>query len=459
LTIDGVNCVPFTPSKETIMQSNPQTNSEVTSRPRRIVIVGGGFGGINTAKKLADREGVDVTLIDRRNYHLFQPLLYQVAMAGLNPGEIATPIRSIFAGRTNIRALMGEVRGVDLSQKLVNTDFGPVPFDSLILACGAQHSYFGHEEWEPFAPGMKTLEQATEIRRRVLTAFELAERANDPELERRLLTFVIVGGGPTGVELAGTLGEISRFALSKDFRHIDPTKTRVILIEAGSRILATFDEKLSKRARRDLENLGVTIWTGMRVTNISADGVTLGEEKVHASTVLWAAGVKPSPLNATLGVPLDKAGRVIVNPDLSLPGHPDVFVIGDQACFIEDQHALPGLAPVAMQQGRRVAANILRDIAGKPRENFHYFDKGQMATIGRGRAVAQTKSLRFGGLMAWLAWLLVHIYYLVGFRNRVMVLLEWAWAYMTYRRGAQLITHREWRSFLDSPVPLADTRP
>ena len=425
-----------------------------TSRPKKVVIVGGGFGGINASKKLGGVDGVDVTLIDRRNYHLFQPLLYQVAMAGLNPGEIATPIRSIFTASKNVRALMGEVRGVDLPQKIVSTDFGPVPYDYLILACGAQHSYFGHEEWEPFAPGLKTLEQATEIRRRVLTAFELAERANDPELERQLLTFVVVGGGPTGVELAGTLGEISRFALSSDFRHIDPTKTRVILIEAGSRILATFDEALSRRATRDLENLGVTIWTGLRVTNISPDGVTLGEEKVRAATVLWAAGVKPSPLNATLGSPLDKSGRVIVNPDLSLPGHPNVFVIGDQACFMERNYALPGLAPVAMQQGRHVARNVMADVAGRPRKEFHYFDKGQMATIGRGRAVAQTRKLRFGGLMAWLAWLVVHIFYLIGFRNRMLVLMEWAWAYLTYRRGAQLITHREWRSFLDSPPPL-----
>ncbi|MES2963685.1 MAG: NAD(P)/FAD-dependent oxidoreductase [Bdellovibrionota bacterium] len=428
-------------------------NSEVTPRPRRVVVIGGGFGGINVTKKLSGRRDVEVTIIDRRNYHLFQPLLYQVAMAGLNPGEIATPIRSIFAGKNNVRSLMGEVRSVDLSQKVLGTDFGPVPYDSLVLACGAQHSYFGHEEWEPFAPGLKTLEQATEIRRRVLTAFELAERADDPELERRLLTFVIVGGGPTGVELAGTLGEISRFALSKDFRHIDPTKTRVILIEAGSRVLAQFDEKLSKRAARDLEKLGVTIWTNQRVTNISPDGVTLGGESVRAATVLWAAGVKPSPLNATLGVPVDKAGRVIVKADLSLPGHPDVFVIGDQACFIENERALPGLAPVAMQQGRVVAANILRDIDAKPRKDFRYVDKGQMATIGRGRAVAQTSNLRLSGMIAWFAWLLVHIYYLVGFRNRVMVLLEWAWAYLTYRRGAQLITHREWRSFLDSPPP------
>lgn len=430
-----------------------ESPTKETSGLKRIVVVGGGFGGINTAKKLGGLAGVEVTLVDRRNYHLFQPLLYQVAMAGLNPGEIATPIRSIFSRYKNIRALMGEVRGVDLSQKVVNTDFGPLPYDYLVLACGAQHSYFGHEEWEPFAPGMKTLEQATEIRRRVLTAFELAERANDPELERQLLTFVVVGGGPTGVELAGTLGELSRFALSSDFRHIDPAKTRVILIEAGSRVLATFDESLSKRARRDLENLGVTIWTGMRVTNISAEGVTLGEEKVRAATVLWAAGVKPSPLNASLGVPIDKAGRVIVNPDLSLPGHPNVFVIGDQACFIEDEKPLPGLAPVAMQQGRAVASNVLCDLKGKPRKPFHYFDKGQMATIGRGRAVAQTKNFRIGGFLAWVAWLVVHIFYLIGFRNRVLVLMEWAWAYLTYRRGAQLITHREWRSFLDSPNP------
>ncbi len=432
---------------------------------KKVVVIGGGFAGLNTAKKLAQKsKDLDITILDRHNYHLFQPLLYQVAMAGLSPGEIAVPIRTVLAKYKNVRSILAEAKTIDLQKRQVVTDFGPVDYDYLVMACGAQHSYFGHEEWEPFAPGLKTLEQATEVRRRVLLAFEMAERESDPQKMRELLTFVIVGGGPTGVELAGALGEITRYTLSRDFRHIDPARTRVILIEAGGRILPSFDPELSQRATRDLENLGVTIWTNTRVTEIVPDGVTLGNEKIRSATVLWAAGVKPSPLNAALGVPLDRAGRVIIGPDLSIPGHPEVFVIGDQACFMQDGKPLPGLAPVAMQQGRAAARAILADVKGQARSQFKYTDKGQMATIGRSKAVAESGKLRFGGTMAWLAWLLVHIYYLVGFKNRMIVLIQWFWAYATFRRGAQLIVNKEWRSFETPPMmnqeePVSGTGP
>ena len=428
---------------------------------KKVVIVGGGFGGLNAAKRLAKKKAdLDIVLLDRHNYHLFQPLLYQVATAGLNPGEIAVPLRTVFSKYRNVQVLLCEVKKVDLGAKQLQTDCGEIPYDYLILACGAKHSYFGNDDWEIHAPGLKTLEQATEIRRRVLLSFELAERESDPSKEKKLLTFVIVGGGPTGVELAGALGEITRFTLNHDFRHIDPRKARIILIEAGSRILTQFDPTLSARAARDLENLGVTIWTDSRVTGISADGVTLGSEQVNASTVIWAAGVRPSSLNAGLGVELDRAGRVIVGPDLSIPGYPETFVIGDQACVHENGRTLPGLAPVAMQEGRAAADAILADHFGRARKSFQLVDKGQMATIGRSRAVAETSGLKFGGIWAWLTWLLVHIYYLVGFKNRVLVLIQWFWAYLTFRRGAQLIVNKEWRSFGErTPNPSASQLP
>lgn len=421
---------------------------------KSVVIVGGGFAGLNAAKRLA-RAGqrLKITLIDRHNYHLFQPLLYQVATAGLSPGEIATPLRTVLSSYQNIQVLLADVTSVGLAEHRIETDIGPFSYDYLILACGAQHSYFGHDEWEPFAPGLKTLEQATEIRRRVLMAFELAERATDPEKERELLTYVVIGGGPTGVEIAGALGEITRFTLSRDFRHIDPSRARIILIEAGPRILPAFSEEVSQRATRDLEKLGVTIWTNSRVTEINESSVSLGAETVRTSNVIWAAGVQPSRLNATLGVPLDRAGRVIVRPDLSVPGHSDVFVLGDQACFMEDGKPLPGLAPVAMQQGRAVARMILSDLAGRPRETFRYHDRGQMATIGRSRAVLEAGRFRLTGFAAWLAWLLIHVYYLIGFKNRVIVLIQWFWAYVTFKRGAQLIVNKEWRSFGGAKAP------
>jgi NADH dehydrogenase len=424
---------------------------EQRAKTKRVIIVGGGFGGLNAALTLGRKSDLDIWLLDRRNHHLFQPLLYQVAMAGLSPGEIASPIRTLVRSYENVRVLLTTVTHIDLNAKVVESDLGPLAYDYLVLSCGAQHSYFHHEEWEPYAPGLKTIEQATEIRRRVLLAFELAERETNPERLKQLLSFVVVGGGPTGVELAGALGEISRFALARDFRHIDPSRTRVILIEAGPRILASFSPELSAHATRDLEDLGVTVWTNTRVTEINANGVKLGDEAVQASTVLWAAGVKPSELNTSLGVPLDRAGRVFVGPDLSIPGYPNAFVIGDQA-HVKDESGqpLPGLAAVAMQEGRAVARSILADISGHARRSFHYKDKGQMATIGRKKAVAEIRGLKFTGLFAWLAWLLVHIYYLIGFKSRILVLVQWAWSYLTYRRGAQLIISKEWRSFPDT---------
>lgn len=420
---------------------------QVRSNAKKVVIVGAGFGGLHAGKILAGNPRIALTIVDRRNHHLFQPLLYQVAMAGLSPAEIASPIRSVFSKYRNVEVFMGDATGVDRAHSLVKTSFGDLKFDYLILACGAQHSYFGKNEWEEFAPGLKTLEQATEIRRRVLMAFEDAERETDQELKRRLLTFVVVGGGPTGVELAGALGEISRYTLSRDFDHIDPSRTRIILIEGGSRVLGGFGPELSHRAARDLENLGVTIWTDSRVTKIDSQGVWIGTEHVKARTVLWAAGVEPAAINSKIESELDRQGRVIANDDLSLPGAPNIFVIGDQA-HVRDGlgQPLPGLAPVAMQEGRHAGQMILNDLRGQPRTKFQYADKGIMATIGKKKAVAQIGKLKFGGFIAWVLWLLIHIYYLIGFRNRVFVLMQWTWAYFSFKRGARLITDRDWKS-------------
>jgi len=417
---------------------------------KNTIVIGAGFAGINAVKKLSKKKNLDITLIDRRNHHLFQPLLYQVATAGLSPADIATPIRGIFTKNPNVQVIMSNVVGVDLSGKNIRTSEGEsYSYDYLIMACGAKHSYFGHGEWEDFSPGLKTLEQATEIRRRILLAFEMAEKEKSPEKQKEYLTFVIVGGGPTGVELAGTIGEISRHTLSQDFRSIQPERTRVLLIEAGPRILPAFSDKLSKLAARDLEKLGVQIWTSTRVTRISEGSVELGNESVKARTVIWAAGVEPSSLGKSLQVPLDKIGRVIVEKDLSLKNHPEVFVLGDQAFFpTEDGKGLPGLAPVAMQQGSCAAQNIIAELQGKPRQEFHYKDKGVMATIGRKSAIVQMKHFEFGGLLAWVTWLFIHIYYLIGFKNRVFVFMQWAWSYVPFKRGARLIVDKEWKSNL-----------
>jgi NADH dehydrogenase len=333
-----------------------------------------------------------------------------------------------------------------LEQKEVVADFATFTYDYLILACGSVHSYFGHDDWEEHAPGLKNIEQATEIRRRILQSFEEAERTKDLQRRRCLLTFVVVGGGPTGVELAGAIGEMSRFTLTRDFRQIDPKIARVILIEAGDRILSAFPRKLSARAARDLESLGVQVWTHSQVTDVDANGVQIGNERVEAATVLWAAGVRAAAINQCLGIPLDRSGRVIVKPDLTIEGHPEVFVIGDQCRFDhQDGQPLPGLAPVAMQQGRFAARAIRDDLAGRPRGQFHYVDKGQLATIGRSRAVAEVGKLQFGGLFAWMVWLFVHIYYLTGFKNRLFVVFQWGISYLTYRRGARLIVGHDWR--------------
>jgi NADH dehydrogenase len=409
-------------------------------RNPHVVIVGAGFGGLSAARALADAP-VFVTVVDRRNHHLFQPLLYQVATAALSPGDIAYPIRAILRRQPNARVLLADAVGVDIPRRELVLSDERLAYDALVIATGARHAYFGHDEWEPFAPGLKTLEDALEIRRRILLAFEKAERTPDPAARTDLLTFLIVGGGPTGVELAGAIAEISRQVLVSDFRAIDPRESRIVLLEAGPRILATYAPVSSERAALALGRLGVEVRTGAAVTAIDAEGAWLGEERLRAATVLWAAGVAASPLARSLGVPLDRAGRVLVEPDLSLPGHPEIFVVGDLAVFRHQTgQPLPGTAPVAMQQGRRVARNILRDRAGMAREPFHYVDKGNMAVIGRAAAVAEIAGLKISGLFAWLTWCLIHIFYLIGFRNRFIVMFEWAWAYVSAQRGARLIT-------------------
>lgn len=392
------------------------------------------------ARKLA-RHPVQITLIDRRNYHTFQPLLYQVATAGLSPGEIATPIRWILRGRRNVEVLMGEVQDFDLSRRVVKLSDMEIPYDYLILPAGASHAYFGHDEWEPFAPGLKTIEDALEIRRRVLLSFELAERQAASGGEQMPLNFVVVGGGPTGVELAGTLADIARRVLANEFHSIDPRQTRILLLEGGPRVLPSYPEDLSRSAEEQLRQLGVEVRTSALVTGVSAASVTIGETRVPAAVILWAAGVAASPLGKKLGVPVDRAGRVLVNPDLSIPGHPEVFVIGDLAS-LKDKNGkpLPGVAPVAIQQGAATARNIARELKGESRQNFEYFDKGSLATIGRSAAVAQFGKIHISGFAAWLSWLFVHIFFLIGFRNRIIVLIQWAWSYFTAERGARLIT-------------------
>jgi NADH dehydrogenase len=409
------------------------------NRPR-VVIVGGGFGGLRAARHLG-RLPVDVTLIDRKNHHTFQPLLYQVATAGLSPGEIAAPIRWIMRGSKSVEVLLAEVTGIDIERRTVNVGTEKISYDYLILAAGATHAYFGHEEWAPLAPGLKTIEDALEIRRRVLLAFELAERQAAETGTHVPLNFVVIGGGPTGVELAGTLAEIARRALEKEFRKIDPKRTRIILLEGGPRVLAAYSEDLSRSAEEQLRNLGVEVRTSAMVTSVEPAAVQVSGTRLPAAVILWAAGVAASPLGKMLGRPVDRAGRVHVNPDLSLPGHPEVFVVGDLAA-LNDKNGkmLPGVAPVAMQEGTAAARNIGHDLRGAPRRNFHYIDKGSLATIGRNAAVAQFGKLHISGYLAWLAWLFVHIFFLIGFRNRIIVLIQWAWSYITYDRGARLIT-------------------
>jgi NADH dehydrogenase len=404
-----------------------------------VVIVGGGLGGLNAAKALR-RAPVRITLFDRNNYHLLQALLYQVATAVLSAGDIAWPTRWIFSRQANVRVLMGEVRHIDLTRRVVSVDDEEVSYDYLVLATGVVDSYFGHPEWAALAPGLKTLDDALEIRRRVLSAFEIAERAHDEDTRRRLLTFVVVGGGPTGVELAGALAEIAHQSLAHDFRAIDPTSARVILIEALPNILPSFPESLRRAARSSLAKLGVEVREGVKVEAVEPGGVVLTGERIDAATVLWAAGVKGSPLGASLGVPLDRAGRVSVNADLTVPGHPEVFVVGDLAALADGRgRQLPAVAQVAIQGGTRAALNIMCALRGAPLEPFRYVDLGSMATIGRHAAVVDLGWLRLSGFVAWLMWLIVHLRVLVGFRNRNVVLFQWIWTYLTRQRSARLI--------------------
>ncbi len=420
------------------------TQSEIKTVPR-VVIVGAGFGGLNAAQTLASAP-VNITVIDRRNHHTFQPLLYQVATAGLSPGEIATPIRSILSGHKNIEVLMAEVTGFDLARKMVKASDHEIAYDFLIIAAGASHAYFGHEEWEALAPGLKNIEDALEIRRRVLLAFELAERRAAAGETAVPLNFAVVGAGPTGVELAGTLAEICRHALAHDFRAIDPRRARIHLIEGGEHVLPSYPQDLSRSALQQLQRLGVEVLTSTMVTRIEPGVIYMGEARMEAAVILWAAGVAASPLGKELGVPVDRAGRVLVQPDLSLPGHPEVFVIGDLAALKDASgKLLPGVAQVAIQQGRFVAHLIRREMGkeagvAQSRPAFHYHDKGNLATIGRAAAVADFGRIHISGYIAWLTWLFVHIFFLIGFQNRMLVFIQWAWSYFTYERGARLIT-------------------
>ena len=407
---------------------------------KRVVIVGGGFAGLYAARELR-HANAQVTVVDRRNHHLFQPLLYQVATAALDPSQIAVPISRILRHQKNAEVVLADVTAIDVAHKRVVLVDGAIEYDHLILATGATHSYFGHDAWAPFSPGLKTVEDALHVRRRMLLAFEAAEREPDRARRDAWLTFVIVGGGPTGVELAGAMAEISGHLLAKDFRHLGRDHARVLLVEAGPRVLATFPEQLSARSQRDLEQLGVEVRTNARVSDIDDQGATVAGEPIHARTVIWAAGVAASPLARSLGAPLDRAGRVEVKPDLSIPNAPEVFVAGDLAA-VKDKHGqpVPGVAPAAMQEGRAAAKNVRRQLEGKPTEAFAYFDKGSLATIGRARAVADIHGFKLGGFLAWLTWLLIHITYLIGFRNRLFVLASWSWTYLTYDRGSRLIT-------------------
>ena len=410
------------------------------ARRPQVVIIGGGFGGLSAAKALAHAP-VDVLLIDRRNHHVFAPLLYQVATAGLSPGDIASPIRWILRRQRNLRVWLAEAKGIDAERRVVRLSDSEAPYDFVIVAAGSTHAYFGHDEWRPHAPGLKTLEDALDIRRRVLLSFELAERESDRAAQRRLLTFVVVGGGPTGVELAGALAEISRHALAHDFRAIDPESARIILVEGSPSVLPAYPEPLSDFSRRALERLGVSVWTGSLVTGVEAGKVHIGGDTVEAGTILWAAGVAASPLGATIGVPVDRVGRVLVNEDLSVPGHREVYVVGDLAAFrTADGQLLPGVAQVAMQQAAHAASNIARSVAGEPTRPFVYRNLGNLATIGRNSAVGDFPRFQLKGYVAWLMWLFVHIFQLIGFRNRLSVMTQWAFSYMTYQRSVRLIT-------------------
>ncbi len=414
---------------------------------KHIIIIGGGFGGLKAARILSQEKNIRLTVLDRRNYHLFQPLLYQVATASLNPSDIGVPIRQLFASKPNTTVLLESVQSIDLKSKKVITDSASHSYDFLILACGSTHSYFGNDDWEEWAPGLKTIEHALEIRRRILTAFESAEKEKNLEKQIPFLTFIIVGGGPTGVELAGALAELAKSIVKKEFRNIDPNKIRVLLIEGSPRLLSGFQPSLSENAKETLQKKGVEIILNEHVKNITKEGVSIGEQFIETATVIWAAGVKPSKLNKGLGAPMDKAGRVLVQKDLSIPNFPEVYVIGDQAHFETPLGPLPSLAPVAMQQGVHAAKNIIQQLHNLPTKNFHYTNKGILAVIGRSNAVAEIPGLgAIKGFPAWIFWIVVHIFTLVGFRNRILVFINWSWSYFTSSRGARLITRRNWEA-------------
>ena len=406
----------------------------------RVVIAGAGFGGLEAARKLCGKD-VQVTVLDRTNHHLFQPLLYQVATAALSPADIAAPVRAILNKCKNMEVMLAEVQSVEVEPRIIKAGDLQISYDYLILATGSRHSYFGHPEWECLAPGLKSLEDAVEIRRRILMAFEYAEKVSDKAMHRAAMTFVIIGGGPTGVEMAGAIAGIARYTLRKDFRHIDPSQARVILVEGEPRVLAAFPEDLQIKAMKQLVDLGVEVRTGIHATNLSAEGLQVGDEFLACRVKVWAAGNEASFIGKSLGVERDRVGRVIVNDDLTIPGHPEVQVIGDLANFSHQTgKPLPGVSPVAMQQGRHAARNVLAMIDNRKPQRFRYWDKGSMATIGRNRAVADLRLIHLSGLPAWLAWLFVHIIFLVSFRHRILVLIQWAWAYFTFDAGARLIT-------------------
>jgi NADH dehydrogenase len=416
---------------------------DLPARPR-VVIIGGGFGGIAAARALK-RADVSITLLDRTNHFIFQPLLYQVATAALAPSDITAPIRWVLRSQKNTEVLLAEAREIDIVRRVVRVDdeLREIPYDYLIVAPGARHSYFGHDDWEPYAPGLKAIEDASEIRRRFLLAYEYAEKIEGEKEREEYLTFVIVGGGPTGVELSGAIPFIARKALASEFRRVDTRRTRVILVEAGPRILPSFPEDLAQHAARDLADLGVEVRVNSMVTAVGPDGVSIGGEKIRARTAFWAAGNKASPLGKFLGAPLDNAGRVKVSDDLSIPGHREIFAIGDLATLYQDGRTVPWVCPGAMQEGAFAGKSIIRDLRHQPRKTFHYFNKGDLATIGRSRAIADFGTVQVTGWLAWVLWLFVHIMYLVGFRNRLVVFIEWAYAYFTYQAGVRLITDVE----------------
>ena len=443
--------------RDCIFPAHPEGAPNMTNP--RVVIVGAGFGGLTAAKALSGTP-FDVTVIDQHNYHLFQPLLYQVATAGLSPADIASPIRGILSRERNVSVMLGKVSGIDIAQREVIAEGRRIPFDHLILATGAQHGYFGHDDWAAFAPGLKTIDDATYIRRRILLAFEKAETEPDAAERARLLNFVIVGGGPTGVEMAGAIAELANRALASDFRSIDPRSARIILIEAAPRLLTPFDPALSDAARKSLEQLGVEVRLGAAVTTCDAEGVSIGAERIEARTIIWGAGVMASPAGAWLNAETDRAGRVKVSPDLSLHGHPEIFVIGDTALATgHDGKPLPGVAPVAKQQGQYVAELLIARQKGEATQPFHYRDFGSLATIGRSRAVVQMGRFKLNGFIAWLLWSVAHIYFLIGFRNRLVVATNWLWNYVTFQRGTRLITGLTGSRMEDMPMPEEEKPP